>query len=230
VANKEARSQNCGINSSMLKTGFYFLIGAMQFVGAFAIAEIPVKKIEKTPYCSHIERIDQAKVIDPSEAKFVDYLVVSKSRRKLYALNRGRLVKAYDVAFGSGFNEGPKASSGDGRTPEGLYNIDLKNPDSKYHLSLHVSYPSEKDKAFAKANNISNPGGNIMVHGFPNDPSKNGGKLVDDLDPAVIRTIHPEQDWTQGCIAVTNDEIEEIFSLVKITKDVKVPIEICPLK
>ena len=104
----------------------------------------------------------------------------------------------------------------DGRTPEGIYHVELKNAQSAYHKALRVSYPNERDKAFAKANGV-NPGGDIMIHGFPSADTK-------DLQRYALSQTHPQVNWTQGCVAVTDKEIEEIFSLVAVNTT----IEICP--
>ena len=95
---------------------------------------------------------------------------------------------------------GAKTGIGDKRTPEGLYYIDGHNPGSKYHLSLRVSYPNDKDVAEARARGVS-PGGDIMIHGLPRGFENVGAE-------------HRQRDWTNGCIAVTNAEIEEIWSAI----------------
>jgi len=95
---------------------------------------------------------------------------------------------------------GPKERQGDNKTPEGTYVINSRNRDSRYHLSLRISYPNEKDKKRAKELGVS-PGGDIMIHGIKNGFSWAGG-------------LHTEVDWTKGCIAVTDEEIEEIEKLV----------------
>jgi murein L,D-transpeptidase YafK len=113
----------------------------------------------------------------------------------------GKLLKTYKIALG-GNPLGPKTRQGDHRTPEGVYQIDSKNSKSRYHLALHVSYPNEDDRSRA-ATLKSNPGGDIMVHGLPDQY-------------AYLGALHRQTDWTDGCIAVTNGEIEEIWKLVPI--------------
>ncbi len=130
-------------------------------------------------------------------------MVVHKSRRELLLLRGESVLRAYRVALGPN-PSGPKAREGDGRTPEGRYVIDRRNPKSAYYLSLHISYPNEADRAQAAALAVA-PGGDIMIHG---------------VRPGVR---HPE-DWTQGCIAVTNEEMDEIWNLVPDGT----PIEIHP--
>jgi murein L,D-transpeptidase YafK len=113
----------------------------------------------------------------------------------------GKLLKTYKIALG-GTPLGPKTRQGDHRTPEGIYKIDAKNSRSHYHLALHVSYPNEDDRARAASLRVS-PGGDIMVHGLPDQY-------------AYLGALHRQTDWTDGCIAVTNREIEEIWKLVPI--------------
>ena len=123
----------------------------------------------------------------------VTRIQVFKGKRQMQLLHHTVLLKAY--AFELGFAPtGHKAFEGDGRTPEGTYIIDRKNPDSRYHLSVGISYPNANDIAYAAAHGLS-PGGDIFIHGTPNPFSS-------------------QDDWTWGCIAVTNDEIEEIYAMV----------------
>jgi len=127
-----------------------------------------------------------------------DKILIEKKERRLTLISKGKVLKTYKIALG-GDPIGPKERQGDNRTPEGTYVIDSRNKDSRYHLSLHISYPNEKDKKRAKELGVS-PGGDIMIHGI-----KNGFSWVGDL--------HTEVDWTKGCIAVTDEEIEEIDRL-----------------
>ena len=128
-----------------------------------------------------------------------DSIVLDKSERRLTMFHQGREVRAYDVALGKN-PVGPKTRRGDGRTPEGLYYIEGRNPESKYHLSLRISYPAVKDQENAARRRVS-PGGDIMIHGLPTAFSNVGA-------------LHRQQDWTEGCVAVTNEEIEEIWRAV----------------
>jgi murein L,D-transpeptidase YafK len=122
-----------------------------------------------------------------------DQVVVNKSRRELLLLRGNVILRQYRIALGRD-PIGHKQCEGDGRTPEGRYTIDRRNPKSKYHLSLHISYPSADDVARAQAAAVE-PGGDIMIHGLKDGELRDG-------------------DWTQGCIAVTNEEMEEIWGLV----------------
>ncbi|MBI5666263.1 MAG: L,D-transpeptidase family protein [Nitrospirae bacterium] len=129
----------------------------------------------------------------------VDKVLIEKKERRLTLLSKDNVLKTYNIALGGNPN-GPKERQGDNKTPEGTYFIDSRNKDSRYHLSLHISYPNEKDKKRAKEVGVS-PGGDIMIHGIKNGFSWAGGS-------------HTEVDWTKGCIAVTDEEIEEIDKLV----------------
>ena len=127
-----------------------------------------------------------------------DRILIEKNERRLTLIAKGKVLKTYEIALG-GDPSGPKERQGDNKTPEGTYVIDSRNRDSRYHLSLHISYPNEQDKKRAKQLGVS-PGGDIMIHGI-----KNGFSWVGDHHTGV--------DWTKGCIAVTNEEIEEIDRL-----------------
>src|SRR5215831_364010 len=123
-----------------------------------------------------------------------DRVIVNKGRREMLLLRGESILRSYRVALGSD-PHGHKEREGDGRTPEGRYVIDRRNPKSRYHLSLHISYPNDADRERACALGVD-PGGDIMIHGL-----KAG-------------VAHPESDWTLGCIAVTDAEMDEIWNLV----------------
>jgi len=124
----------------------------------------------------------------------VTFVVVNKEDRRMYLFNNNDVLKGYDIKLGFA-PVGHKQFEGDGKTPEGLYRIDRRNPNSQFHLSLGISYPNVKDYAAAKAQGKS-PGGDIFIHGQKNPFTKD------------------ESDWTWGCIAVTNMEMEEIYAMV----------------
>lgn len=125
----------------------------------------------------------------------VTKIIVFKSARYMHLMHGKKVLKSYRIDLGFA-PVGHKAIEGDGRTPEGLYYINRRNPNSEFHLSLGISYPNNRDRARAKKLGKS-PGGDIFIHGR--------GSPVERL----IR------DWTWGCIAVTNDEIEEIYAMVR---------------
>jgi len=135
----------------------------------------------------------------PKNARITKILVL-KNQRKLILFENDQEIKTYKISLG--FQPiGHKQFEGDGKTPEGLYTINDKNSKSAYHLNLGISYPNEKDKAYANSKN-KNPGGDIKIHGLKNNMI-NIGKL------------HRFKDWTLGCIALTNSEIEELFNHVE---------------
>jgi murein L,D-transpeptidase YafK len=125
----------------------------------------------------------------------VTRVVVYKKSRAMYLLHNKRVLRRYDIELG--FEPtGDKKIAGDGRTPEGHYLIDRRNPESNFHLSLGINYPSKKDVAEARSLG-KDPGGDIFIHGRGN----------------LLTLLRP--DWTWGCIAVTDDEIEEIYAMVQ---------------
>ncbi len=139
----------------------------------------------------------------------IDRILVEKSARRLSIFADGKKLKSYRVALGRN-PVGAKEQEGDMKTPEGFYWIDWRNPESDYHLSLHVSYPSGEDDARAAERGV-NAGFDIMVHGIRNGDS-------------WIGAFHRWHDWTAGCVALTDEEIEELY---RVTPD-WTPIEIRP--
>lgn len=137
---------------------------------------------------------------------YADYLIVDKSERLLVAYNRGEPIRVYrGLQFGDA-PRGHKRFEGDERTPEGVYTIHTRNPNSSFHLSLRIDYPNRRDRAFAAQYGRS-AGGDIFIHGQPNGANR-----------------RMRGDWTDGCIALTNAEIEELWQLVPDGT----PIEIRP--
>lgn len=143
---------------------------------------------------------------DPST---VDRVLVLKSERELHLIRDDERVASYRISLGPE-PEGHKLFAGDNRTPEGQYQLDWRNPDSDYYRSIHISYPNREDREKARAWG-QDPGGNIMIHGLPND--------ADDLAFAFEGL-----DWTDGCIAVDNRAMDEIWRRVTTGT----PIEIRP--
>jgi len=139
----------------------------------------------------------------------VDRVIVLKQERILQLMGRGKILKTYKVALG-GNPIGPKVQQGDHRTPEGDYVLDHRNVRSQYYKSIHISYPSLADRAQAAKLHVA-PGGDIFLHGLPNGYR-------------AIGSAHRLRDWTDGCVAVTDEEIDEIWKLVEDGT----PIEIKP--
>jgi murein L,D-transpeptidase YafK len=138
-----------------------------------------------------------------------DSVLVVKSERKLYLLKAGRILREFDVSLGLVPN-GPKQREGDFRTPEGRYFLESRNVDSDYFLSIKVSYPNELDRERARAEDVD-PGGQIMIHGLPNEPKYDVRRYQD-------------SDWTDGCIAVSNSDMIDIWLMTRES----LPIEIRP--
>jgi murein L,D-transpeptidase YafK len=126
-----------------------------------------------------------------------DAVLVYKSERLLMLLRAGEIIGHFKIALGKN-PIGPKLHEGDARTPEGRYYLDWRNPDSRFYRSIHISYPAPKDLAHSHRSGAS-PGGNVMIHGLPNDPAH--AQLAWD-------------DWTDGCIAVANEAMDAIWSAV----------------
>jgi murein L,D-transpeptidase YafK len=128
-----------------------------------------------------------------------DHVVVRKRDRTLTLLSQGSVIKTYKIALG-GDPVGPKTRQGDHKTPEGRYTLDFRNAHSQFYKSIHISYPSDHDRALARQMGVS-PGGDVFVHGLPNGYG-------------AIGAGHRLRDWTDGCIAVTNEEMDEIWKAV----------------
>jgi murein L,D-transpeptidase YafK len=138
-----------------------------------------------------------------------DKVLVEKSKHRLILFREGKPLKTYRIALGR-HPIGPKQREGDQKTPEGVYRIDSKNSNSNFHLALHISYPNPSDLQRAKELGVS-PGGNIMIHGITNGLE-------------WVGRLHRIYDWTAGCIAVTDSEIEELWRAVPVGT----PVEIDP--
>jgi murein L,D-transpeptidase YafK len=137
----------------------------------------------------------------------VDLVRISKSEHKLQVISGGRVIHQFQIALGRN-PKGPKTREGDGKTPEGRYTLDYKKTDSAFYKAIHVSYPNANDIAKAHAHNVA-PGGQIMIHG-----QKNGFGL--------LSFITQHFDWTKGCIAVTNSDMDILWPLVKVGTAVEI--------
>jgi lipoprotein-anchoring transpeptidase ErfK/SrfK len=152
-----------------------------------APAPVPAPTLAPTP--------DWQKYVSPK----ADSIVVYKSARILQLRRHGEVIKTYHIALGRQ-PIGQKMEQGDGKTPEGSYIIDRRNNESEYHLALHISYPDDRDVARAEARHV-NAGGAIMIHGEPNVLNDEGKKYL-------------LKDWTAGCIALNNRDIDEVWRMV----------------
>ena len=153
--------------------------------------------------------IPERSFVHAGEFPIADKVLVEKSARKLHLMKEGVPFRTFDIALGIR-PVGDKEKEGDFKTPEGRYLLDARNPDSEFFLSIHVSYPDQQDRREARKKGVD-PGGAIMIHGQPNNPDKT---------EAYYRT----QDWTNGCIAVSNSAMIDIW-LMTVENT---PIEIRP--
>jgi murein L,D-transpeptidase YafK len=136
-----------------------------------------------------------------SPATTIDRIIVEKSARRLSIFRDGKRIKTYRIALGRN-SVGPKREEGDMKTPEGTYTIDSRNAQSSFHLALHISYPSDEDNKSAAARGVS-AGSDIMIHGIQNGQG-------------WIGAFHRWKDWTAGCVALTDEEIKELW---RVTPD-----------
>jgi murein L,D-transpeptidase YafK len=136
-----------------------------------------------------------------SEIVAVDRIVIDKSDRRMWAYANGQPIRAFDIALGRD-PVGDKERQGDNRTPEGIYPVTAHNSESAFHLSLRLGYPTPEQSAEAEAKG-TDPGGDIMIHGLPNGQD-------------YLGRTHLARDWTAGCIAVTNEEIEWLYEAVGV--------------
>jgi murein L,D-transpeptidase YafK len=144
-----------------------------------------------------------------SDFPVADKILVEKAKRQLHLLSNGVAFRTFKIALGL-VPDGDKEQEGDQKTPEGYYLLDGRNPDSDYFLSIHISYPSSKDRVEARKKGVQ-PGGQIMIHGQPNVPNYSAA-------------YYAREDWTNGCIAVSNSDMIDIWLMTPNS----VPIEILP--
>ena len=148
-------------------------------------------------------------LMQADEFPTADFVIIEKEKRELHLLADGEVFRTFPIALGIR-PVGDKQEEGDFKTPEGRYILDMRNPNSEFFLSIHVSYPDAHDRREAAARGVD-PGGAIMIHGQPNVPTRS-------------ETYYKTQDWTNGCIAVSNSDMIDIWLM---TPD-NTPIEIRP--
>lgn len=148
--------------------------------------------------------------LTPSGSVKANMLIVFKRKHQLVLMHGDHVLDVFPIALGRYSEDGPKERRGDQKTPEGLYRITAKNDHSNFYRAMSISYPNARDRARAEAMGV-NPGGRIEIHGLPNGVSAN-------------YIGHPEIDWTDGCIAVTDHQMDEIWARVTVGT----PIEIYP--
>jgi murein L,D-transpeptidase YafK len=150
--------------------------------------------------CITVVSLSHASAAPTLGGKTVDKVLVLKSERKLHLMGRGEVLKSYRISLGKQ-PKGAKVREGDNRTPEGFYWIDWRKTSDKYNLSMHISYPNARDAANARKQGVP-AGGMIMIHGTP---------LDDEYPEWFFGTL----DWTEGCIAMQNADMREVWSLVQ---------------
>lgn len=160
-----------------------------------------------------LQTLTQQKMADIRKQTPITEVRVYKSKRTLELVSHDQIIRTYPMRLG--FDPlGHKKQEGDGKTPEGRYSLDWRNPNSAFYKSFHISYPNEQDKAQAKARGVS-PGGDVMIHGSTTSKINNLPEMMNYL---------PQKDWTFGCIAIRNVDIDELWTLV----DDHTPIIIYP--
>lgn len=190
----------------MLSRALLFVpLGFCMSLCVHAMSILPDFLRQKPPEVSEKERVD-------FDFALADKVVVKKAERRIYLMKGEEPARSYPISLGFA-PKGHKERQGDGRTPEGRYRLDWRNAKSKFYKALHISYPSARDRKRAKRHRID-PGGMIMIHGQPRP-----NRRYADLQQLVAT-----EDWTQGCIAVSNEAVNEIWAK---TRD-GTPIEILP--
>lgn len=154
-----------------------------------------------------VEVLEEILKLPPVKLAKIDYILVEKQKRQITFFHQQKPLRVYKVALGFS-PEGHKTEQGDGKTPEGLYKVVAKNPKSRFHLSIKISYPSKQDRQAAAEKGV-NPGGEIMIHGL--------GKAF-----GFLGAKHTLRDWTLGCVALTNEQIEELYPYIGIGTTVEI--------
>jgi murein L,D-transpeptidase YafK len=207
---------------SLKHLNFIFTCCALFFMAQESRADVYKVATPSRSYCRFEETMSQYAENNTKKLKSpVDYIMVSKKNQKMFLIANNKVVRIFPVVFGL-IPYGHKQFEGDYKTPEGLYYIEDKNPESKFHKSLHVSYPNINDDRFARSQDRL-AGGDIMLHGLPdikaNETTTEMAKRVA-LEQAQFFGIN----WTKGCIAMENADIDEVYALILL----QTLIEICP--
>lgn len=150
--------------------------------------------------CCSVVTLPQASTVETLDGKVIEKVLVLKSAHQLQLINDGKTLKTYRISLGKK-PKGPKLMEGDKRTPEGLYWLDWRKTSDRYYLAMHISYPNITDSARSRREGV-NPGGMIMIHGTPD---------TEEFPEQYFHTL----DWTDGCIAMRNIDMREVWGLVK---------------
>ena len=183
----------------MKRRSAWLLILGVIVLGAATTRSSIYKKIDRCLARSDSAWNYRAGKCEAAAAGPVDRIFIDKSEHWMTVYRQGQIVREFRVSLGRGGLK-PKRRAGDGRVPEGLYTISAHNPASAYHLSLRINYPTPEQSAEAAARGVR-AGGDIMIHGLPDDR-------------AWIGSSHRKMDWTEGCIAVTNPEMDWLYDAV----------------
>lgn len=178
-----------------------FVAVSLAFLGLIALAgAAPADARNSGRKSGQVAASEQVAALPMPRGMIPDHIVVLKSQRQLALMHGDEVIRTYRIALGR-YPRGPKVEEGDERTPEGAYFVDRRLPGSNFYKAIHISYPNAQDRARARARGVR-PGGAIMIHGLPNQWT-------------ARQVGHPALDWTTGCIAVTNREMDEIYRLVQ---------------
>jgi murein L,D-transpeptidase YafK len=182
----------------MRRAAFLLLVVPIA-LGGYAARSSTYSKIDRCLAQPDSEWNYRSRTCETAPVGPVDRIYIDKSEHWMAVYRQGQIIREFRVSLGRGGLK-PKSQAGDGRVPEGLYTISMHNPASAYHLSLRISYPTPEQSAEAAARGV-NPGGDIMIHGLPNDRGWVGSR-------------QQMADWTEGCIAVTNAEMDWLYRAV----------------
>lgn len=180
---------------------------SLVFIASYTNADLLDTPLFMEPVETEIFSTSSKKTNQENNAH-IDFVLVRKQERKLYLYSGDHIVKSYAIALGKE-PKGQKIREGDSRTPEGLYTLDWRNPNSKFHKSIHVSYPNVIQARSAKEAGID-PGGAIMIHGQPSDWAER------------VKLTFSDKDWTEGCIALENHDMSEVWDLVRDGTPIKI--------
>lgn len=185
--------------------GKHAVISILLFVGCFVLLQYCKSKTTDSSGVRLVtlvtENAPKVECVDSLLVDAVDSICVVKHTRRMYVYNGSQLLKVYPIRLGT-TPVGPKRVQGDRKTPEGLYYINGKNPNSMAHKNLGVSYPNDNDRKYARRKGCS-PGGDIKIHGMVN-----GWEAQEEYYQNI--------DWTWGCIAVTNKDVDELYEYVEM--------------
>lgn len=192
----------------LIKILAVYLGALVLFAGDLSFAASPAGK---KSLCFLFDKFPLQALPQRQVTESVDHILISKSKKLMITWHGKQISKIFNVALGSS-SAGHKVQQGDGKTPTGFYKISAKKENSDFYRALQISYPNANDIKAAKALGVD-PGGDIMIHGLPSDsPNKR----------LLVALVHPQYNWTRGCIAVDDSEIEEVYANTKVGATVEI--------